>query len=461
MKNEFDLIVIGAGPGGYLAAIRSAQLGMDVAVVDKDAVGGVCLNWGCIPSKHLIKQASAFKALDTMEGLGVTVDRSTLDYQKVQQGSRAVVSQLTGGIAGLLKRNGVQFIQGSATIEAPGTVRVNGEDNYSANNILVATGSRPLQVPGFECDEQQVLSSNGILALEELPKSIVILGGGAIGCEFSYILNAFGVKVSLVEMAEQLLPEEDKECAELLAQSLSQQGVDVLVGSRAEKLETNTKGISLSIETADGTRVIDADKALVVFGRKPNSDTLGLQELGVVLEKSGHIPVGDYYQTDVSGIYAIGDVVATPALAHVASREGEIAVEHMAGHKPQCARVANEEVPSAIYCEPQLAGFGLREQQLEGRSVNISRFPYQGNGKSIAVGQPEGFVKIICDAETDELLGAHIIGNQATEIIHQLLLVKSSELLPEDIGQMIFAHPTVSEVVAEGMLGVKGKPIHI
>ncbi len=465
MSNKFDLIVIGAGPGGYVSAIRAAQLGLKTVVIEKDNPGGVCLNWGCIPSKNLIHQAEVFHSLGEMEAVGVTVDRSGLDYAKVQANSRQVVKTLTGGVAGLLKRNKVELVSGTAKITGKGEVTVTGEKGgtkYSAKNILVATGSRPMNVPGFEFDEKQVLSSSGVLAMTKLPKSMVILGAGAIGCEFAYVMNSFGVDVTLVEFADHILPTEDFETTAVLDKCFQRDGIKVLTKTRATGLKKTAKTVTVSVEGPNGKGELKAEKALVVFGRVPNTEGLGLQEMGVKLNDRGYVQTGDFSQTNAGGIYAIGDITTTPALAHVASKEGEIAVEHMADHEPSCKTVDADAVPSAIYCEPQVAGFGLREDQAKEQGIKVKKsvFNYPGAGKTIAVGKPDGMVKILCDAETDEVLGAHIVGHNATELIHELLLAKHSELLPEDVESMIHAHPTISEAVMEAARAVNGKPIH-
>lgn len=467
MEKKFDLVIIGAGPGGYVAAVRASQLGLSVAVVEKSTPGGVCLNWGCIPSKNLIHQAELYHSLSEMEAIGVSVDRSGLDYAKVQANSRQVVKTLTGGVAGLLKKNKVELIKGTAKITTKGEVSITDKAGKSqkvnAKNILVATGSRPMNIPGFECDEQQVLSSNGVLAMESLPKSIVILGAGAIGCEFAYVLNSFGVKVTLVELAEHLLPTEDFETCKVLDKCLKRDGIDVLTQIRAKGLDRSATDVTVNLENGKGEALaITAEKVLVVFGRTPNTAGLGLEEMGVKLDQRGYVETKDYCQTHAAGIYAIGDITLSPALAHVASKEGEMAVEYMAGHTPDTKTIDADLVPSAIYCEPQIAGFGLREDQAiaQGIKVKKSVFNYPGAGKSIAIGKPDGLVKVLTDPETGELLGGHIVGHNATELIHELLLVKSSELLSEDVGNMIHAHPTISEALMEVMRSVNGKPIH-
>ncbi len=463
---SLDLIIIGAGPGGYCAAIRASQLGLNTAIIEKDKVGGVCLNWGCIPSKNLIHQAELFHSLHEMEAVGVNVDRSNLDYSAVQEGSRKVVKTLTNGVSGLLKKNKVQTVSGSAMITGKGEVTiVSGTETtkLKAKNILVATGSSPMNVPGFEFDEDQVLSSSGILNLKELPKSLTILGAGAIGCEFAFVMNSFGVDVTLVEFADHILPTEDYETTQLLYQSFVNSGIKVLTKTKATKLTKADASVTVSTENSDGdNQDIDSEKVLVVFGRTPNTSGLGLVEMGVKLQPKGHVATDDYGQTAAAGIYAIGDITDGPALAHVASKEGEMAVEHMAGHTPAIKRVDSQSVPSAIYCEPQVAGFGLREDQAiaDGIKVKKSVFNFSGAGKTIAIGKPNGIVKILCDEKTDEVLGAHIVGHNATELIHELLLAKHAELLPEDVESMIHAHPTISETIMEATRGINGNPIH-
>lgn len=462
MSKQFDLIIIGAGPGGYVAAVYAAQKGLKVAVIEKDTPGGVCLNWGCIPSKNLIHQADVFHSMTEMEAVGVTVDRNALNYEKVQQNSRGVVKTLTGGVASLLKRNKVELIKGAAKITGKGQISLESGDKFSCKNIIVATGSRPMTIPGFEFDEKQVLSSTGILAMTELPKSLIILGAGAIGCEFAFVMNSFGVKVTLVEAAEHILPTEDFETTAVLHNCFKREGIEILTNTRAQTLSKAPNSVTVTLTDKNGEIQVTAEKALVVFGRSPNTASLGLKEMGVKLNERGYVEVKDYGQTHASGIYAIGDITTSPALAHVASKEGEIAVEHIAGLKPHETYIDHSLVPSAIYCEPQVAGFGLREDQAKAQGIEVKKatFKYPGAGKTIAVGKPDGLVKILCDKQTDEILGAHIVGHNATELIHELLLARHSELLPDDIASMIHAHPTISEAIMEAAKSVNGKPIH-
>lgn len=467
MDKFYDVAIIGGGPGGYVAAIRAAQLGLAVAVIEKDALGGVCLNWGCIPSKSLIHHASEFHALQHMEAFGVRVDRSGFNYGAVHAKSRLAARTLADGVAGLMRKNKVEVIKAKARLTAPGNISLAGSDGSErtmrAKNVIVATGSRPLAVPGFDLDERDILSSSGILALTELPHSLVVLGAGAIGCEFAYVMNAFGVRVTLVEMAGHILPAEDFEVARVLDASLRESGIEIRTGTRAVSWQKTADGLKVRVEVGGKEDVIDAEKVLAAFGRTPNTNELGLEQVGVKLDRRGYVLTGDYGQTDVAGVFAIGDIVSTPALAHVASKEGEIAIEFIAGHISEHKRVAEDMVPSAIYCEPQVAGFGLREDGAAEKGIRFKKsvFPFRAAGKSVAIGKTDGLVKVLSDPDTGEILGAHIVGTNATELIHELLVARSSELIVDDVAHTIHAHPTLSEAVMEAAKGINGKPIHI
>ncbi len=458
----YDLVIIGAGPGGYVAGIRAAQLGLKACVVEKDKPGGVCLNWGCIPSKNLIHQANLVLSGKQLAHIGVQVETSMLDYGKVYEKSRQAAGRLLKGVKGLLQKNGVDLIQDTARIAARNKLVLSDGTGIEGKKILIATGSRPLALPGFAFDEERVLSSTGLLSLKTLPKSLAILGAGAIGCEFAYVMNAFGVQVTLVEMADHILPFEDEETVSVLAASFRRKGITVLTGTRAVSLERSDRQVTIALEASGGEKTtLIAEKALCVFGRTPNTDGIGLDSISLKTE-SGYIPVGDYNETSVPGVFAVGDVVATPLLAHVASREGQVAVEYMAGCNPP-RRVDVNAIPSAIYCEPQVASFGLREAQAKASGIPFKKavFPYRGTGKAVAVEQPDGMVKVLVDADTDEILGAHIVGADATEMIHEMLLAKTAELLPQDIAGMIHAHPTLSESLQECMRAAGGQPIHM
>ncbi len=461
---DYDLVVIGSGPGGYVAAIRANQLGLKAAVIEKEKPGGVCLNVGCIPSKALIHQAEIFTSRSELEEMGFKLDDSGFNYGSVFKKSRQAADRLSKGVQGLLKKNKVDYIEGTGVISAKGEVTVTAADGKTSKvkgkNLLVATGSRPREIPGFEFDEKQVLSSTGALFLEELPKSLIILGGGYIGMEFAHVMSAFGVKVTVVEMLDRIIPNSDTEAVAVLEKDIKKRGVEILTSTKAEKLTKAKSGIKLEVSSKDGKKTLEADKLLVSVGRAPNTEGIGLEKVGVKMDR-GFVTVGDYYQTSVPGIFAIGDVVATPQLAHVASKEGEIAVEFMAGHHPEKS-VDPDLIPAAIYTEPQIASFGPTEAQAKERGLNFEKavFPYRGAGKSVAIGHPDGIVKVLYDKKTHEFLAAHVAGHTATELIHELLLGKRSELLPEDIATMIHAHPTLSEAVMETARAAEGWAIH-
>ncbi len=459
---NYDVAIIGSGPGGYVAAIRAAQLKLKVIVIEKDKLGGVCLNIGCIPSKALVHQADIFKSISGLEAMGVKVDTSQFDYSQIHTASRKAADTLSKGVGYLLKKNGVTVINGTAVLQSPHELIVDGQQTISAKSIIVATGSRPRSIPGFEFDENIVLSSTGILSIKKLPKKLLILGGGAIGVEFAHIMNAFGVEVHLVEMMERIIPLEDEEVSNHLRRSFLKRGIKIYTSTKASSLNKKPDGAEVFLESNNGeTFSLAVDQVLVVVGRVANTDGIGLEKLGIKTEK-GFILTKDYGETVVSGVYAIGDVTVTPLLAHVASKEGEIAVEHIAGLK-SIAKLDINAIPSGVYCEPQVGSFGLTESKAKkaGVSYKAVSFPYKGIGKAVAIENSEGFVKILFDPGTKEILGAHVIGVEATELIHEILLAKTAELLPEDVADMIHAHPTLSEGVMEAARAVEGRAVHV
>jgi dihydrolipoamide dehydrogenase len=458
---DYDVLIMGSGPGGYVAGIRAGQLGLKAAVIERDKVGGVCLNVGCIPSKTLIHQAELFRSLPALKEMGLTIDLKGFDYGHVFDKSRKAADTLSKGVQFLLKKNKVELIVGDASLSGKNEVTLKDGKKITGKNIIIATGSRPRIIPGFEFDEQKVLSSTGALMLKKLPAKAIILGAGAIGVEFAHVWNGFGVEVHLVEMMERILPLEDAEAVQVLARAFQKRGVQMYTSTKAVSMQKAGNGVSVVIEDKAGTRkTLEADLILVVVGRTINTDGIGLEKVGIVPEK-GFIPVGDYNQTKVPGIYAVGDVVSTPLLAHVAFKEAEIAVERIAGKSP-APRIDPLSIPGATYCEPQVASFGLPEWKAVEKGIAFAKasFPYRGAGKSVAVDQTDGFVKIIYDPKTKEILGAHVVGAEATELIHELLLARTAELLPEDIATMIHAHPTLSETVGESMRAVEGWAIH-
>jgi dihydrolipoamide dehydrogenase len=460
---EYDVVIIGAGPGGYVAAIRAAQLGLKTCLVEKEHIGGVCLNWGCIPSKSLIHQATTLCEAKSLAHIGAIQDFSQIDYSKVQDSSRDAVNTLSGGVSHLLKKNKVEVISETGKLAGAGKVELSTGQVLYGRNMILATGSRPMSVPGFGFDEQRVLSSTGILKMRTLPKKLVVLGGGAIGCEFSYIMNAFGVEVVLVEMDDHLLPTEDHEVTAVLEKSFLANGINVKTGTRATALTKEDSKLKVHLESSTGqAEVVPAEAVLVVFGRTPNTEQLGLETVGIEADSHGYINTGPFCQTTAANIFAIGDITLTPALAHVASKEGELVAEHIAGHVSRDNSVDPMAVPSAIYSEPQVAGFGLREQEAIARGIRFRKysFPIGSVGKAVATHKTDGLIKTLVDSQTGEILGGHIVGHNATELLHLILLARQGELLAEDIGTMIHAHPTFSEAVMEGMRGIYGKPIH-
>ncbi|MBN2440904.1 MAG: dihydrolipoyl dehydrogenase [Spirochaetales bacterium] len=463
-EKNYDLIIIGSGPGGYVAGIRAAQLGLSVAIIEKDKAGGVCLNIGCIPSKSLIHQATLVRSTEALSRMGVGIDLSGLQYQYVREQSRSAAEKLSKGVHYLLKKNKVEFIQAEATITSKKTIRLSTNTNgeLTAKNIIIATGARPKVIPGFPVDEKDILSSTGALLLTELPGSMMILGGGAIGIEFAYIFQSFGVKVHVVEMMERILPLEDDEVAVHLGKQLKKQGIDIRTSTKAVSYDRRNGSFTIQLENAGGKKdSINVDKMLIAVGRSPDISLLDTNPLSIKTE-GGCISINDYYETSVPRIYAIGDVINSPQLAHVASKEGEIAVEHIAGLLPE-KRINPDLIPRAVYSEPQAAGFGPTEVQLRERNISYKKviFPYKGAGKATALENTEGFVKILFSPDTKEILGAFIIGSEASELIHEILLAKKAELLPEDVAGMIHAHPTLSEITMEVMRGVDGRMIHI
>jgi len=463
---DYDVIIIGSGPGGYVTGIRASQLGLKAAVIEANEVGGVCLNVGCIPSKALIAKAGHLLDAEHDD----LIERNSALLKKAYTGafkaSRDAASQLSKGVNMLLKKNKVDLIQGYGSILNKNEVQIkdnNGDlTTKTTKNIIIATGSSPKVIPGFEFDEDRVLSSTGFLMSETLPKSMIILGGGVIGLEFTFVMNAFGVDVTVVEMMDRVLPTEDKDSAKLVFDSLKKKGVKFFTNTKANKLNRSSTGISLEIEKKDGSiETLEADKILVSIGRSPNTNNIGLENVGVTTDRS-FVVTGDYYQTNIDNIYAIGDIVISPQLAHVASKEGEIAVEHIAnvGHEK---RIDPSMIPAAVYTEPEIGSFGYTEDKLKEMGVEYTKsiFPYQGIGKSVAIRKSEGHFKVLVDKNTKEILSTSVVGYGATELIHELLLAKKTEMLPEDIATMIHSHPTISEGLMEAMRGIEGWAIHI
>ncbi len=458
---QFDVAVVGAGPGGYVTAIAASQKGFKTCLIEEEHLGGVCLNWGCIPTKALIHVASLLDAAGEFDRYGVKCDRSGFDYAKVQAYSRAVSERLTRGVGMLVKKNKIELVSGHAVLTGPQELSVGG-DRIAAQKIVIATGSSPAVLKGLEFDGENVLSSTDILNMKRLPESLLIVGGGAIGVEFAYIMSVFGVRVHLIEMMETILPLEDSDASKILHESLARRGVEIMTKTGAGGYVAKGASLEVALQGPSGASSIKVEKILACTGRRPNSAGLGLDAAGVRLDAKGFIETGDYYRTNVPSIYAIGDVIGAPMLAHAASHEGIIAVEHMAG-KGTHKRVDPDCVPRAVYCEPQIASFGLSEEAARSKGLEVEKgiFPFVGCGKAVAIGKSEGFVKMVRDRRTGEILGAVIVGEGATEMIHEPLLAKSSELLAEDVIGMVHAHPTLSESIMEAARAFAGEAIHI
>lgn len=463
-QSAFDLAVIGAGPGGYVAAIRAAQLGKKVCIVEKENVGGVCLNWGCIPSKALLGSAHLYQEILHAADHGIATGKVSADYAKAVGRSRKVVAQLTSGVRGLLKKNGVTLHEGTASIPTPGQVEVAAPKGPArkirAERILVATGARARALPGAAFDGDRIMSSREAIVLDKVPRSIVIIGAGAIGVEFADIFRSFGAEVTLVEMLPAILPVEDGEVSAALRKIYEKRGVKILTETRVEGIDTGAQGVAVRVKTGEKNSSLDAERALVAIGVQANLEGLFGPAVKPEIVK-GNLEVDASYQSTVPGIYGIGDVIGPPWLAHVASHEGILAVEHMFAGSRQTLDLTT--VPGCTYCRPQVASVGLTEQKAreQGLEIRVGRFPYRASGRALAGGETEGFIKLVFDARYGELLGAHILGAEATELIAELGLARAAELTEAEILETIHAHPTLAEMVGEATMAAYGRAIHI
>jgi dihydrolipoamide dehydrogenase len=465
MTDAHDVTVIGAGPAGYVAAIRAAQLGLKTAIVEKKYWGGVCLNVGCIPSKALLKNAElAYLVQHRAQEFGFSFDNLSLDYAVAFKRSRRVSERLVKGVQFLMRKNKIDTYEGRGTIVSPNEVQValnaGGEATLQTRNLIIATGHHPGSIPGVEIDGSKVLNYEHAILSDTLPKRVVVIGAGAIGVEFSYIWRNYGVDVTLVEMMERILPLEDEEISKELAKAYKRLKINVLTGTRVERADTSGDGVQVTVSRDGETQTLQADLALMT-GVLPNVDGFGLEKIGVKLTERGRFVVIDEgMRTNVPGVYAVGDVTGKLMLAHVGSAQGLVAAESIAGHPT--IELDYEMMPRAVYCQPQVASFGLTEKQAQerGYEVNVGRFLFQNNGKALGLGERAGFVKIIADARYGEILGAHMIGPEVTELLPELVLAHNAELTAAEIARSVHAHPTLSEVLMEAAHGVEGKPIH-
>ncbi len=475
---EYDIIVVGGGPGGYVAAIRAGQLGQKVAIVDREFLGGVCLNIGCIPTKALLRNAEIMNLLHDGKEFGFSFENLTVDYAVAQKRSRQVSDRLVKGVQFLMRKNKVDVYQGVAKLRSPTQVdvtavqdapAVNGQKydgTLQAKNIVVATGARSRSFPNMPIDGTKVIAYREALYLTEAPKRLVVVGAGAIGMEFSYVFRSYGSEVTIVEMLPHLLPLEDDETAAEVAKAFKKQGIKALVNTRTENVETTGNGVRVHVKEQAGSQeqTLEADMVLVAIGVQANSDNLGLEEAGVKTDKRGFIPVDEYMCTNVPGVYAIGDVTGKLLLAHVASAMGIVAVEHAAGHPTKPIHEGDYIfMPRATYCRPQVASIGMTEAQARegGREIKVGKFPFSANGKALGLGEREGFVKIIADARYGEILGAHLVGPDVTELLPELELARTWELTTDEIARSVHAHPTLSEAIMEAAHAVNGEAIQI
>lgn len=456
---EYDVAVIGAGPGGYVAAIRAAQLGLKAAVIEKDNIGGLCLNWGCIPSKALLYSAELINLFQRGPEFGIGFENLTADLSVSVERSRGVVGRFVEGVENLLKQNKVDVYRGTGVVNSPTSVKVEPSGEIiQAKNIIVAAGGFTRSLPNVAIDGVNIITSREALELKEKPKSIIIVGGGAIGVEFGYLYRSYGTEVTIVEVLPRLLPNEDEDVSRQLERSFKGMGINIKTSTKVESIETG-EGVTVKVSSGDQAETLQADKVLIGIGFGPNTEKLGLDKLGVELER-GWVKIDDYGQTNIPTIWAIGDITGKLLLAHVASHQGTTAVEKIAGHNPPPLEYVN--VPRAVYCQPQVASLGLTEAQAveKGYEVRTGRFPFRANGKSMAIGENEGFVKIVTDKATGEILGWHIIGHNATEMLGEATMGSLLESTNVELGYAIHAHPTMSEAIKEAALAVTGEAIH-
>ena len=461
---NYDLIVIGSGPGGYVAAIRASQLGMKVAIVEREELGGICLNWGCIPTKALLKSAQVFEYLNHAADYGIKVNGVEADFESMIKRSRGVADGMSKGIQFLLKKNKIDTLVGSGKITKDRKVEVKSEDGkatiYSAKSIVLATGSRSRELPNLKQDGKKVIGYRQAMTLATQPKTMVIVGSGAIGIEFAYFYNAIGTKVTVVEFMSNIVPVEDEEVSKQLERSLKKSGISIMTEASVESVDSSSDVLKVKVKTKKGEDILEADIVLSAVGIVSNIENIGLEEIGVKTDK-GKVLVDDFYKTNIEGIYAIGDIVKGPALAHVASAEGIICVEKIAGHHP--APLNYNNIPGCTYCSPEIASVGMTEKAARdaGYEIKVGKFPFSASGKASAAGAKDGFVKVIFDAKYGEWLGCHMIGANVTEMIAEAVVARNLETTGHEIIKSIHPHPTMSEAIMEAAAAAYGEVIHL
>ncbi|MFY0596047.1 MAG: dihydrolipoyl dehydrogenase [Cognatishimia sp.] len=460
---SFDMIVIGAGPGGYVAAIRGAQLGLKVAIIEREHMGGICLNWGCIPTKALLRSSEVFHLMNHAKDYGLSADNISYDLDAVVKRSRGVAKQLNSGIGHLMKKNKVTTFMGEATLPAKGKVAVKtdkGIEELTSKHIVVATGARARELPGLEADGDRVWTYKHALQPPHMPKKLLVIGSGAIGIEFASFYNTLGAETTVVEVMDRILPVEDAEISSFAKKAFQKQGMKIMEKTMVKQLDRSKSKVTAHIEAGGKVIKQDFDAVISAVGIVGNVEGLGLEALGVKIDRT-HVVTDEYCRTGVDGLYAIGDVAGAPWLAHKASHEGVMIAELIAGGKPHA--VKPESIAGCTYCHPQVASVGLTEAKAKeaGYDIKVGRFPFIGNGKAIALGEPEGMVKTIFDAKTGELLGAHMIGAEVTEMIQGYVVGRQLETTEEDLMETVFPHPTLSEMMHESVLDAYGRALHI
>lgn len=462
---NYDIIVIGSGPGGYVTAIRAAQLGFKTAIIEKENLGGICLNWGCIPTKALLKSAHVFNYLKHAEDFGLNkVENPGFDFTKVIQRSRGVASKMSGGIQFLMKKNKIDVIMGTAKVKAGKKVSVVDTEGktteYSATNIIIATGARSRELPNLPQDGKKVIGYRQALSLPEQPKSMIVVGSGAIGIEFADFYNAMGTKVTVVEFLPNIVPLEDEEVSKHVEKSLKKSGIEIMTNSSVESVDTSGNGVKAKVKTATGEITIEADVLLSAVGIAANVEGIGLEAVGIKTEK-GKVLVNEWYQTSVPGYYAIGDIIPTQALAHVASAEGITCVEKIKGLHVEAIDYGN--IPACTYCHPEIASVGLTEKQAKekGYEIKVGKFPFSASGKATANGDVDGFIKVIFDAKYGEWLGCHMVGDGVTDMIAEAVVARKLETTGHEVLKAIHPHPTISEALMEAVAAAYGEVIHI
>ena len=461
MESNYDLVVIGSGPGGYVAAIRAGQLGLKTAIIESGDLGGVCLNWGCIPSKALLKNAEVVSYFNRADEFGLKMDNFSADFSVAIDRSRKVVDRNTKGVAFLLNKNKVDHIQGTGKIIGAGKVEVDPNGTViEARDIIISTGARPRTIPPLPVDGHKIITSRESIVLKDLPSSIVIVGGGAIGVEFAYIYKMYGVVVTIVEAVPRLVPNEDEDISTQLERSFKRHRIEIMTGSSVIGADTSGSGVKVTVEKDGAQQILDCDQVLVAIGIQPNVEDIGLETVGIATDRTG-IVVDEKMATNVAGIYAIGDVNGKMPLAHVASAQAAIAVETIAGLETQSLDYVY--MPRATYCMPQIASFGLTEAEAraQGKDINVGVFNVQANGKALAMGEGSGLIKLVVDAKYGELLGGHMIGPEVTELLGELSMTRILEGTVLELGWAVHPHPSLSEVLKEAALGAQGRTIHM